>query len=98
MKKRERPRAVIAWKAYESGIFASIPVKRIEKNRNIGRKNEMKMYWKVKEKACKPLKIKLLQLRLGYQMDGKDMAMYEFSLSYDDAMRFDDAASFGLNS
>jgi hypothetical protein len=31
-------------------------------------------------------------------MDGKDMSMYEFSLSYDDAMRFDDAAGFGLNS
>lgn len=32
-----------------------------------------------------------------YQMDGKDMAMYEFSISYDDAMRFDDAAGLGLN-
>jgi len=31
-----------------------------------------------------------------YQMDGKDMAMYEFNLAYDDAMRYDDAADFGL--
>lgn len=30
-------------------------------------------------------------------MDGKDMAMYEFSISYDDAMRFEDAAGLGLN-
>ncbi len=26
------------------------------------------------------------------------MAMYEFSLSYDDAMKFDDEAGLGLNS
>lgn len=26
------------------------------------------------------------------------MAMYEFSLSYDDAMRFDDSSGLGLNS
>jgi hypothetical protein len=32
-----------------------------------------------------------------YQMDGKDMAMYEFNISYDDAMRYDDAANLRLN-
>lgn len=32
-----------------------------------------------------------------YQMDGKDMSMYEFNISYDDAMRYDDAAGLGLN-
>jgi len=32
-----------------------------------------------------------------YAMDGKDMAMYEFNISYDDAMRYDDASGLGLN-
>jgi hypothetical protein len=30
-------------------------------------------------------------------MDGKDMSLYEFNLSYDDAMRFDDSADLGLS-
>jgi hypothetical protein len=28
-----------------------------------------------------------------YQMDGKDMSMYEFNISYDDAMKFDQAGN-----
>jgi hypothetical protein len=30
-----------------------------------------------------------------YQMDGKDMAMFEFNVSYDDALRFDAASKLG---
>ena len=30
-------------------------------------------------------------------MDGKDMSMYEFNVSFDDAMLYEDAAGLGLS-